>query len=554
MFSQQQLQYALSLLNQLGLKDHVPTRLEDEEAWRSFVAELFSAYGWKVLGAHYSDSPQHVRRQQLLGDMERLQQALRESARGSQQQQMAATEGGAAQSMRGLEWLYRLLQEHCAAGAAGKVDIDGKDTAEAADTLAYEMGQRAVWHERFQAVLSGQQWHAFMYAPLASRAPFKLAFLHAADALVATEGGEGQEAGSVESPLRDNQQLQTCKKMLTPDPSNALAMAQRMLDETALRSEDGQVEALHMLSGDACFALRQFGDSVHHFQHAAAGRREFSNTGLPEDAVIEQVCAMLEEGYPAAQVMHVAEDGCLNEGAHAEGWTLLVKVILGLADEDSEQVAEDRNAVSKLLMLRGSNATNKRERDVRLQRCGLLPLFGDVSGRRAGGNPRPQDEFPVNTDALHEFWKNVAPEERPALCRVPIDDLRKAVLQLAAAAAAVPVDLSLPARLLDVFAHEPESVADPSFAPGLSWSDALCEIRSLAEASPCGVSSSHLLEVSAYGLFCLDGDAFTLSDANPLAPDGDATAEGQPPAPEVPAGSPMSALIASAPTVRRWSG
>ena len=138
------------------------------------------------------------------------------------------------------------------------------DTAEAADTLAYEMGQRAVWHERFQGGRSGQQWHAFVYAPLASRAPFKLAFLHAAGTLVtlaATEGGEGQEAGSVESPLRDNQQLQTCKKMLTPDPSNALAMAQRMLDETALRSEDGQVEALHMLSGDACFAPRQLGDS-----------------------------------------------------------------------------------------------------------------------------------------------------------------------------------------------------------------------------------------------------------------------------------------------------
>ena len=92
-------------------------------------------------------------------------------------------------------------------------------------------------------------------------------------------------------------------------------------------------------------------------------------------------------------------------GPH-DGWQLLVKVLAEMIDAEtaSEQAAveEDRHMVNKLLMLLGSNVTNRRERDARMQRAlqegSDATAERDTGGRRAGGSRRARVEESESID------------------------------------------------------------------------------------------------------------------------------------------------------------
>ena len=104
---------------------------------------------------------------------------------------------------------------------------------------------------------------------------------------------------------------------------------------------------------------------------------------------------------------------------------------------------ENRHTVNKLLMLLGSNVTNRRERDARMQRC--LQESGDAgSSERDGGvarrsttnrRPRSMDSTSVDLGQLQAFWSGLPSSQRAELCRVPLQDLEQAVMTVVAASA-----------------------------------------------------------------------------------------------------------------------
>merc|ERR1711871_1223142 len=113
------------------------------------------------------------------------------------------------------------------------------------------------------------------------------------------------------------------------------------------------------------------------------------------------------------------------------------------ADSALEQAAdeENRHAVNKLLMLLGSNVTNRRERDARMQRC--LQESGDTGSERDGASrrstssrrPRGMDSTSVNLGQLQAFWSALPSSQRSELCRVPLQDLEQAVMAVVASSA-----------------------------------------------------------------------------------------------------------------------
>lgn len=129
-------------------------------------------------------------------------------------------------------------------------------------------------------------------------------------------------------------------------------------------NDNEQLELLQLVCGDACVALKQHRAAIGHFSRFSEASHGAHS--LPLDALLEYVCSMLVENYPAAQVTQAAEDGSVFDGQNSEGWLLLVKVLAEMIDAESaiEQAAEEENRhmVNKLLMLLGSNVTNRRER------------------------------------------------------------------------------------------------------------------------------------------------------------------------------------------------
>ena len=89
------------------------------------------------------------------------------------------------------------------------------------------------------------------------------------------------------------------------------------------------------------------------------------------------------------------------------------------AESAIEQAAEEENRhmVNKLLMLLGSNVTNKRERDARMQRC--LQEGADGSSERDGRSSRQtssrrqrEQEEGVDHKALLAFWSSLDEPQR----------------------------------------------------------------------------------------------------------------------------------------------
>eukprot|EP00966_Prymnesium_polylepis_P168918 3905197-Prymnesium_polylepis.1 len=95
----------------------------------------------------------------------------------------------------------------------------------------------------------------------------------------------------------------------------ALALVQELLEEARQQSEQDQVEVLQLFCGDACIALKQHRVAISHFSRFS--QAPHASHTMPLDALVEYVCAMLVECYPAAQVRKTAEDGCLLDQQNA---------------------------------------------------------------------------------------------------------------------------------------------------------------------------------------------------------------------------------------------
>ena len=135
MFSSEQRDFAIATLEELRLRQRVPERLNDDEAWSSFVYELFSTAGWRQFSLHYQGE-RLMARQRLHSDLEQLQQSR---AGGGN-----ALLGSPQSAPPSLEWLHELVQEQFHGGALDENEFESMDTSHAADLLAFELGQRIV--------------------------------------------------------------------------------------------------------------------------------------------------------------------------------------------------------------------------------------------------------------------------------------------------------------------------------------------------------------------------------------------------------------------------
>ena len=546
-----QLDLAFRTLEELQLQAQVPVTLQDDE-WQNFVSTLFLSEGWRHLCSRYGQQhDSQLKKQLIVSDLQRLQ--ARMNARGR-----AALDGGLADGAgdpeHSLQWLSELLTERVQ--TLSDADLQSTPAKQLADQLAFEIGQSTLWMHSFALVLLPRECESYFAAPAAAQAPFKLAFMLAADRLVpqrgntaanASEGGAGDRLALSDSP-QEKWQSEACRKLLHADPRAALAMAQQILEDVGGTEEEDRLSWLHLVCGDAYFGLEQYAQAVSHFQRYSGG----VTSHLPLDAFLEYVCAMLHEGYPAAQVLQVTEEGC-PFNLNTQDWLLLVKVLAEMIDVDDAmeqaQDEENRHMVNKLLMLLGNNVTNKRERDARMQRClqegsdGAADRDTGGGARRNGSSRRARTEegSEIDIEKFQEFWAGLPPGDRPALCSVPLKDLAKAVEQLCCSVASsereAPRDTGNRSHPPASSEAETGSRADsllqqlhsclmePDLSPwtngGFGLSDALCDIKSMSgQKTNDIIQSSEVLgaeaSAPARGLFCITGDQVTLNQAMPL--------------------------------------
>ena len=547
-----QLELALRTLEELQITQ-VPKTLQDGE-WQNFVSTLFQHEGWRHLCSRYGQQLDRQRTQQLLvGDLQRLQTQMNADSRTTRDN-LADCE-----PEQSLQWLSKLLTERVP--TLSDTDLQSTSPEQLADRLAFEIGQSTLWMHSFGLALHPRECESYFAAPLAAQATFKLAFMHAADSLVGSQRGTtaantpGGTVGELDCPdrpvlsntVQETRQSDACRKLLHADPRAALAMAQQVLDEVSGTEEEVRLSWLHLVCSDAYFGLEQYAQAVSHFQRYSGGM----TSHLPLDAFLEYVCAMLHEGYPAAQVLQVTEDGCPFD-LNTQDWLLLVKVLAEMIDVDDAmeqaQDEENRHMVNKLLMLLGNNVTNKRERDARMQRCLQEGSEGaadrDTSGaRRAGSSRRARTEegSDIDIEKFQEFWASLPPSDRPALCSVPLKDLDKAVEQLCCSVtgsereapretgsrshAPPSSDAEVSSRADSLLQQLHSCLTEPELSPwsngGFGLSDALCDIKSMSgQKANAIIRSAEVLgaeaSAPARGLFCIVGDRVTLNQAMPL--------------------------------------
>ena len=407
MFTPMQLKCALEYLQDLDLKSRVPEQLDDVEGWQNFVYELFVTEGWRHLAQRYnlSGTDKLVTKQCLVGDVERLQQAMRASAESGAE---------AAEQLKGLDWLKQLVKEHVQGVGIDDAELVEKEPGDIGEHLAFEIGQAIVWSQQMAPDSAERDAtrgdDGYFHAPAQAQSSLKLAFMHAADQLcsprsvrtnelIDSPGADGRAADGAGAngdgdggrwrdgprPSGDNRQLALIHELLPTDPEAALRAAQGAIDEAHTRAAMGSegsdaVEAhslLQLVCGDATFALQRYKECIHHYQrylakgasplaahqyqsghahliaqhhasHLATRQRwQGEQMQLPLDAQLEYICSMLVESYPAAQVMQAAEDGCLFEGHLHEGWLLLSKVLSELIDVD-DAIEQARDLPSHL--------------------------------------------------------------------------------------------------------------------------------------------------------------------------------------------------------------
>ena len=547
-----QLDLAFRTLEELQLKTQVPVTLQDDDEWQTFVSTLFLSEGWRHLCSRYGQQHDSQHKKQLIvGDLQRLQTQMNAGGRAALGGNLDDCVGDPENS---LQWLSELLAERVQ--TLSDDDLQNTPPKQLADHLAFEIGQSTLWMHSFALALLPRECESYFAAPPAAQAPFKLAFMLAADRLVpqrgktaanASEGSAGDRSALSDSP-QEKRQSDACRKLLHADPRAALAMAQQVLDEVSGTEEEDRLSWLHLVCSDAYFGLEQYAQAVSHFQRYSGGM----TSHLPLDAFLEYVCAMLHEGYPAAQVLQVTEDGCPFD-LNTQDWLLLVKVLAEMIDVDDAmeqaQDEENRHMVNKLLMLLGNNVTNKRERDARMQRClqegsdGAADRDTGGGARRNGSSRRARTEegSEIDIEKFQEFWAGLPPGDRPALCSVPLKDLAKAVEQLCCSVAGSEreapretgnrshpppsSEAEIASRADSLLQQLHSCLTEPDLSPwtngGFGLSDALCDIKSMSgQKTNDIIQSSEVLgaeaSAPARGLFCITGDQVTLNQATPL--------------------------------------
>jgi hypothetical protein len=180
MFTPMQLKCALEYLQDLDLKSRVPEQLDDVEGWQNFVYELFVTEGWRHLAQRYnlSGTDKLVTKQCLVGDVERLQQAMRASAESGAE---------AAEQLKGLDWLKQLVKQHVQGVGIDDAELVEKEPGDIGEHLAFEIGQAIVWSQQMcpdsaeRDATRGDD--GYFHAPAQAQSSLKLAFMHAADQL-----------------------------------------------------------------------------------------------------------------------------------------------------------------------------------------------------------------------------------------------------------------------------------------------------------------------------------------------------------------------------------
>jgi hypothetical protein len=546
-----QLDLAIRTLEELQLKTQVPVTLQDDE-WQNFVSTLFLSEGWRHLCSRYGQQhDSQLKKQLIVGDLQRLQAQMKAGGRAALGGNLVDCVGDPEHS---LQWLSELLAERVR--TLSDADLQSTPPKQLADHLAFEIGQSTLWMHSFALALLPRECESYFAALPPAQAPFKLAFMLAADRLApqrgktaanASEGSAGDRPALSDSP-QEKRQSDACRKLLHADPRAALAMAQQVLDEVSGTEEEDRLSWLHLVCSDAYFGLEQYAQAVSHFQRYSGGM----TSHLPLDAFLEYVCAMLHEGYPAAQVLQVTEDGCPFD-LNTQDWLLLVKVLAEMIDVDDAmeqaQDEENRHMVNKLLMLLGNNVTNKRERDARMQRClqegsdGAADRDTGGGARRNGSSRRARTEegSEIDIEKFQEFWAGLPPGDRPALCSVPLKDLAKAVEQLCCSVAGSEreapretgnrshpppsSEAEIASRADSLLQQLHSCLTEPDLSPwtngGFGLSDALCDIKSMSgQKTNDIIQSSEVLgaeaSAPARGLFCITGDQVTLNQAMPL--------------------------------------
>ena len=247
-----QLDLAFRTLEELQLKTQVPVTLQDDE-WQTFVSTLFLSEGWRHLSSRYGQQHDSQHKKQLIvGDLQRLQTQMNAGGRAALGGNLVDCVGDPETS---LQWLSELLVERVQ--ALSDDDLQNTPPKQLADHLAFEIGQSTLWMLSFAscfAVALPRECESYFAAPPAAQAPFKLAFMLAADRLVPQRGKTAANASfgsagdrSALSWRHEKPQSDTCGKLLHTDPQAAHAMVQQVLDEVCGTEEEARSSWLHLV-------------------------------------------------------------------------------------------------------------------------------------------------------------------------------------------------------------------------------------------------------------------------------------------------------------------
>ena len=491
--------YAMTLLEfHPQLKERIPGRHHahgHDGGWNEFVRDLFLVCGYAQFGARmraqldraYTDgAPLPVVRKELCRVIDRLQQLMRSEAAShrlpDEPSDRLPSEGDsdfvaeAGYEREGEDGYADAGDEAEAAAVRLQILFEEFDVValvaspehiepgHAADLLAFEMGQRAVWQEGFIEVSAEEP--NYYDAPSTAQAHLLSAFAHASTCLgspTASEGAGGLLGDEPLSPIEHAahdalQKIDDCEEiMYNGRPHRALVQVEALLDATWPHEDVGaeKLAYLHCMCGDAWMALDQPGRAIAHFSRLHGPILPGGGTlRQPLDAQLECVCAMLSQKYPPQSVINAVQNGGANgsatlasasaanvEGPLLDGWQLLTRVLVEVNDTDvsgSAAAAEEDRSVGKLLMYLGNNVTNRRERDARIQRALQDSASGGAAGtvaKRPGTTRRHRqggDAANDDSEALYSFWQGLPAEQRLELCRVSKGDMDHAIAGLAA--------------------------------------------------------------------------------------------------------------------------
>ena len=321
-----QLDLAFRTLEELQLKTQVPVTLQDDDEWQTFVSTLFLSEGWRHLCSRYGQQHDSQQKKQLIvGDLQRLQTQMNAGGRAALGGNLVDCVGDPENS---LQWLSELLAERVQ--TLSNDDLQNTPPKQLADHLAFEIGQSTLWMHSFALALLPRECESYFAAPPAAQAPFKLAFMLAADHLVpqrgktaanASSGSAGDRPALSDSP-QEKPQSDTCRKLLHTDPQAAHVMAQQVLDEVSGTEEEDPSSWLQLVCSKGEDAL------LPHECESYFAARGMVVAAEQQVGVLEHVAAVRARG-----------DGTEMAVKHALGREHLSSARQGLAAVEAEQLA-----------------------------------------------------------------------------------------------------------------------------------------------------------------------------------------------------------------------